>query len=192
MSAVTVHGYAISQTSSLVNTVLLYAVIIATLVLRYRTRLHRPHVTLATGERLRPVYAIPMDTVLTIVFVGLVLFDLATRNLWHALSAAAGIAAGVAIGRLRARIQYVRAEPKSQSIVMRRSGVEYAILALLLGVRLAEDYVVKSHTTVFTCILAALMSVALAQSVTRSSLIVARYRRDASIARATGTPAPPN
>jgi hypothetical protein len=188
MSTVTVHGYAISQTSTLVNTVLLYAVIAATLVLRYRTRLHRPNVTLEKGERLRPLLTIPMDTALTLVFVGLVLFDLATRNVWHAASAAAGGFVGLRIGQLRARVQYVRAESRAQSVVVRRSTVEYGVLVLLLGIRIAEDYVVKSHTTAFTCILAALMTLALTQSIVRSVLFVRRYRNDVAATRALAEP----
>lgn len=190
MSTVTVHGYTISHTSSVVNTVLLYVVIGATVILRYRTRRHRVNAALVAGERLRPLLTIPMDTALTVVFVGLILFDLATRDVWHALSSAAGVAMGIGLGLLRARVQYVRAVPAAQSIVMRRSPIEYAVLVLLLAVRVAEDYVVRSHTVALTCVLGALMALALAQSATRSYALVRRFRRDAAAERAIAIPKP--
>ena len=77
---------------------------------------------------------------------------------------------------------YVRAEPKSKSVVLRRSGIEYGLLLLLIVIRTIEDSEAHSRTGVSSLIFSALIALAVVESIARSVFIVLKYQkeRDAS------------
>jgi hypothetical protein len=168
----------VTHSTNAINTAILYAALLIMVVLRQRTRGHPANATLLKGERLRPLAITMMDPVLSVVFVGVVLWDLATRDVVHAVVALLGAIIGLPIGILRARVQFVRAVPEAKGVVFRRSGAEYALLALLLVLRLAETSVQHARSTALTCVLAGLVALAVSESFARTTAIVLHYRRD--------------
>jgi len=119
-----------------------------------------------------------LDPVLVLVFIGPVLWDLLTRDTGHVLTALLGAAAGVPIGVARARTMYVRAVKDAQSVIFRRSNLEYGLLAILLALRIVESSIAKLHSDLATYTLTALLALAAAESIARTMEIVFRYRRE--------------
>lgn len=185
-----------SHSANVFNTVILYAAIIVMLILRQRTRAHPANAHLVKGERLRPLAITVMDPILSLVFVGYVLWDLATRDVSHAGAAIVGALIGIPIGLMRARVQYVRAVPEAKAVVFRRSGAEYVLLGILLVLRLAESSIENSHTTALTLLLGGMVALAVAESITRTAAITVHYYRDAAHppaeASAPSAPSAPN
>jgi len=173
-----------TQTSPL-SSLLLLPVLVVLVVLVRRGKLQSTQATLGRGERIRPLAITLLDPLVSLVIIGGYLWRLSTANVAHLVAAIAGAAVGVAIGRLRAKVMYVRAVPETRSIVLTRSGLEYALVGLLLVLRLTENSLNTTHATVASAAVAALAALALSEAFARSAFIVARYRREAA------APAPP-
>lgn len=170
---------AAAQGSNTAETVVTYGVLITMLVLRRRTQTHPAQQTLVKGERLRPVLITALDPVLSGLFAGPLLWHLAAHSAPHLAAAVAGGAVGVPIGLLRARVMFVRAVPSAQGVVFRRSPMEYGLLSLLLVLRLLEGSIEHFKTGPLTYVVAALVGLAIVESVTRAAGIIVRYRTDA-------------
>ncbi len=119
-----------------------------------------------------------LDPVLVVVFIGSVLWDLIARDVGHLIVALLGAAAGVPIGVARARTMYVRAVKDAQSVIFRRSNLEYGLLAVLVILRIVESSIAKLHSDVATYTLTALLALAVAESLARTLDIIVRYRRE--------------
>jgi hypothetical protein len=133
---------------------------------------------LPKGQRLRPIVITWLDPIVSILVIGSVFYDLLSRNVAHVLAAMLGAAVAIPIGLARAHTQYVRAVPSARAVVFRRSGLEYGLLGLLLGLRLAESAIERSHDTALTLLLTALISLAVVEPVARTAGITAKYLRD--------------
>ena len=119
-----------------------------------------------------------LDPVLSVLFIGSVLWSLASRDPSHVLAALLGTGVGIPIGIARARTMYVRAVPEHKSVIFRRSQLEYGLLGILLVLRLAADAISKAHSGLVTCALAALIALAVSESITRAAAITIRYRQE--------------
>lgn len=119
-----------------------------------------------------------LDPVLVVVFIGSVLWDLIARDVGHLIVALLGAAAGVPIGVARARTMYARAVKDAQSVIFRRSNLEYGLLAVLVILRIVESSIAKLHSDVATYTLTALLALAVAESLARTLDIIVRYRRE--------------
>jgi hypothetical protein len=160
--------------------VLVFLVVIA--VMRSRSLRANRGFVLQKGERLRPIMITLLDPVISIVLIGSVLWSLMTRSDLHFLAALIGAAGGVPIGVARARVQYVRAVGTAKSVVFRRSPMEYGLLSLLLVLRLAESSIANLHKGFASYVLAALIALAIAESIARSVAIGVRYHRETTLA----------
>lgn len=133
---------------------------------------------LPKGQRIRPLRLELIDPVLILLIVGSVLWTDVTKSWLHALFLIIGLALGIPIGLFRARVMLVRAIPSQQSVVLTRSGVEYAMLAILVVLKIVEDALNLEHTgpSVLGLIVTLLMALGLGESVARTTVIVVKYR----------------
>lgn len=159
---------------SLVSLVALIAIVI--LVRRGKKSI--PETPLLPGERNRPLAITLLDPVVSLLIIGPVFWYLITADFVHFATALLGGSAGVGIAWARARVMYVRAEPKSKSVVLRRSGIEYGLLLLLIVIRTIEDSETHSRGGVGSLILTALISLGVVETIARSGFIVWRYQRE--------------
>jgi hypothetical protein len=159
-------------------------VLVVIMILRRRGISQTPQGSLNKGERQRPILITWLDPLVSILFVGSVLWGLMTRNYAHAGAAIIGALVGIPIGLARARVMYVRAVHESKSIILRRSPAEYALLAVLLAIRLSANSIANLHNSFATYALTAVLALGIAESIARASAIVWRYHREVPAAEA--------
>jgi len=170
------------QSSSGTNgfeTVVLYAVIVAAAILVRKGRLDPAANDLERRQRIRPLLLEWLDPVIAVVLVGSTVWTTAFPNVAHGGVSLLGAAVGIPIGLARARVMFVRALPGSKSVVLTRSTTEYLLLGLLLCLRLGGNAIARAHSTGGIYALAALLGLAVAESVARSAAITIRYRNSA-------------
>jgi len=155
-----------------------FAVLVVIMVLVRRGRMNTANVPLAKGERIRPLLITLLDPVVSLVIIGPIFWYLATTNVEHATMAAIGGVAGVGIAWARAKVMFVRAVQEVKSVILRRSGAEYALLGLLIVLRLIEDSVKNNRVGVESLFLTALISLAVFEPIARSAFIVLKYQRN--------------
>lgn len=152
--------------------VIVIVIVIATLVRRGRLSARGGQLT--RGERVRPIAITLLDPVISVIVIGSIFWRLASTDATHVTAAILGGAAGVAVGWARARVMFVRAMPESNNIVLRRSVWEYALLALLIVVRLVESDLTR-RTGFESLLLTVFVSLGLVEAIARSSFIVAKF-----------------
>lgn len=148
------------------------------MVLVRRGRMNASKAPLAKGERLRPLLITLLDPVLSLVIIGPIFWHLTTTNVAHVAIAAAGGIVGVGIAWARARVMFVRAVHETKSVVLRRSSAEYALLGLLIVLRLVEGSVKHDRVGVESIVLTALIALAIFEPIARSSFIVLKYLKN--------------
>jgi hypothetical protein len=164
------------------------AVLVAASILVRRGRLESRHSLLAPRERIRPLAITLLDPIVSVVIIGPFVAHFARSSPSQLLGALVGATAGVALGYLRARIMFVRAIRATKSIVLRRSGLEYGLVAILIVLRLLQGPIERSHASVALAGLTALASLALLEALARSAFIVQRYRLSPHASPATEGP----
>lgn len=135
-------------------------------------------VELTNGERVRPLAITLLDPVASVVIIGPIFWHLMTTDVQHVVIASVGGAIGVVIAWARARVMFVRAVQVTKSVILRRSGAEYALLGLLIVLRLIEGSVKNDRIGVQSLVLTALISLAVIEPIARSSFIVDRYLKN--------------
>jgi hypothetical protein len=158
--------------------VVVLAVLVVIMVLVRRGRMNTSNVALAKGERIRPLAITLLDPVLSLIVIGPIFWHLTTTNVNHVVLAVVGGAVGVGIGWARSRVMFVRAVRETKSVILRRSGAEYALLGLLIVLRLIEDSVKHNRVGVESLVLTALISLAVVEPIARSSFIVMKYLKN--------------
>lgn len=133
---------------------------------------------LPKGQYLRLVRTLSIDPVMDLLVVGAILWGDLTRNWEHAAAAAVGAAIGLAVGRYRFRIQYVRSVPEHHAVVMVRSRAEYVALVVLLLVRAAAEQHQIPVNGALTLLVTLLLSVCVLESIGRAVSFLRQYRRD--------------
>jgi hypothetical protein len=157
------------------GSVVVLVVLVVIMVLVRRGRMNTSNVPLAKGERIRPLAITLLDPVVSVIVIGPIFWHLTTTNVNHVVLAVVGGVVGVGIGWARARVMFVRAVHEAKSVILRRSGAEYALLGLLIVLRLIEDSVKHNRVGVESLILTALISLAVVEPFSRSSFIVQKY-----------------
>ena len=166
------------QSSGGLGSLVSFAALIAIVILVRRGRKSTPEIPLLPGERFRPLAITLLDPVVSLVIIGPIFWHLITANLIHVGAALLGAAFGVGIAWARARVMYVRAEPKSKSVVLRRSGIEYGLLLLLIVIRTVENSETHSRSGFSSLILTALISLGVVETIARSGFIVLKYQNE--------------
>jgi hypothetical protein len=152
------------------------AVLVVIMILVRRGRMNTANVPLEKGERIRPLLITLLDPVVSVVIIGPIFWHLTTTNVEHFTMAVIGGVVGIAIAWARARVMFVRAVLEVKSVILRRSGAEYALLGLLIVLRLIEDSVKNPRVGVQSLVLTALIALAIFEPIARSAFIVLKYR----------------
>ena len=166
------------SSSGTISGLVSFAALIAIVILVRRGKKSTPETPLSPGERFRPLAITLLDPVVSLVIIGPIFWHLLTTNLVHVGAAILGSFAGVGIAWARARVMYVRAEPKSKSVVLRRSGIEYGLLFLLIVIRTIEDTETHNRSGVSSLILTAFISLGVVETIARSGFIVLKYQKE--------------
>jgi hypothetical protein len=133
---------------------------------------------LAKGERVRPLAITLLDPVVSLVIIGPIFWHLVSTNVDHVAYSLLGAVVGIGIGWARARVMFVRAIRASKNVVLRRSGVEYGLLSLLIVLRLVESSVKNDRVGFQSFALTVLIALAVIESIARSLFILIRYLND--------------
>jgi hypothetical protein len=165
------------------------AVLVVIMVLVRRGRMNTSNADLAQGERIRPLTITLLDPVVSLIIIGPIFWHLTSTNLEHVIMALVGGVIGLGIAWARARVMFVRAVHETKSVVLRRSTAEYALLGLLIALRLIEDSVKHNRIGVESLILTALISLAVIEPIARSSFIVMKYLKNDPVS--PSSPEPP-
>jgi hypothetical protein len=150
-------------------------VLIVIVILVRRGRATSSRSSLAKGERVRPLAITLLDPLVSLVIIGPIFWHLVSTNLDHVAYAALGAAFGIGIGWARARVMFVRAMRASKNVVLRRSGVEYGLLSLLIILRVVESSIKNDRIGFQSFALTVLISLAVVESIARSLFILLRY-----------------
>jgi hypothetical protein len=154
------------------------ALLVVIMVLTRRGRMNTGNVPLEKGERIRPLLITLLDPVVSLIIIGPIFWHLTTTNVDHVAVAVVGGAVGVVIAWVRARVMFVRAVHEFKSVILRRSPAEYALLGLLIVLRVIEDSVKHNRVGVESIVLTALISLAVFEPIARTSFIVMKYARN--------------
>lgn len=163
------------QSSNPVVGIVVLAALVAISILVRKGRLQSRSSPLAPRERIRPLAITLLDPVISVIIIGQFVWHLAAHSSVHLVAAFVGAVWGVFIGYLRARIMFVRAIRATKSIVLRRSGLEYGLVLVLVILRSTEGAIERSVSTLAQSALTALATLAVVEAVARSAFIVRRY-----------------
>lgn len=166
------------QAENSVQSVLILLFLVVALSLVRKGRLDTKGATLPPRQRIRPVILEILDPMLAIIVVGPVLAHELNVDTWHVLAGLVGVGAGVPIGLLRSRVQYVRAIKSSKSVVLVRSRAEYALIFLLVILRSSESSIRQNHSTSVTLLFALLLALPIGESCARTFSMVKKYRSE--------------
>ncbi|HEV3267944.1 MAG TPA: hypothetical protein VGZ68_06040 [Acidimicrobiales bacterium] len=176
------------QAEQSVQTVLIVVFMVVAYSLVRKGRLDTKNATLEPRQRIRPVLLEVLDPLLAIIVVGPVLAHELNVDAWHILAGFVGLAAGVPIGLLRSRVQYVRAIQSSKSVVLVRSRAEYALIFLLVILRSSESSIRQNHATLVTLLFALLLALPIGESCARTYSMVKKYRHETVGSPSLGIP----
>jgi len=163
-----------------VGLVIIVALVVISRLVR-RGRLQSRNANLAAGERIRPLAITLIDPVISVLIIGEFVWHLVAHSRAHVVAALIGALVGVALGYVRARIMFVRAIKPTTSVVLRRSGLEYGLVAVLIVLRSTEGTIERSSSSLAQSALTALATLALIEAVARSGFIVQRYLASAEV-----------
>ncbi|HUY16840.1 MAG TPA: hypothetical protein VMV11_04675, partial [Acidimicrobiales bacterium] len=161
-----------------VQTVLTLLFLVAAFFLVRKGRSETKGTMLLPRQRIRPVLLEMLDPLLAFIVVGPVLAHELNVDTWHVLAGLLGVGAGVPIGLLRSRVQYVRAIRRSKSVVLVRSRAEYALIFLLVILRSSESSIRQNHSTSVTLLFALLLALPIGESCARTFSMVVKYRNE--------------
>jgi hypothetical protein len=180
----------VKSSSGGAGSIAVLGLLVVIMMLVRRGRMNTANVELAKGERVRPLLITLLDPVVSLIIIGPIFWHLTTTNVDHVIAAVVGGAVGVVIAWARARVMFVRAVHKAKSVILRRSPAEYALLGLLIVLRLVEDSIKHNRVGVESIVLTTLISLAIFEPIARTSFIVMKYR-DNEDARPTSPPESP-
>lgn len=166
------------SSSSGISSLVSLAALITIVILIRRGKRNTPETPLLPGERFRPLAITMLDPVVSLMIIGPIFWHLITTNFAHVGAAFLGGTFGVGIAWARARVMYVRAEPKSKSVVLRRSGIEYGLLFLLIVIRMIETSETHNRSGFSSLVLTALISLGVVETIARSGFIVLKYQKN--------------
>jgi hypothetical protein len=163
------------QSSNPVVGLVTIAALVAISVLVRRGRLQSRTSALAPRERIRPLAITLIDPVISVIIIGPFVWHFVDTSALRLGAMTLGGVGGVAIGWARARIMFVRALKDTTSVVLRRSGLEYGLVVVLIVLRSLEGTIDRSHSSLAVAGVTGLATLALVEALSRSAFIVQRY-----------------
>ncbi len=167
--------------------VVLGALVVVSFLVR-QGRLQSRGANLNPGERLRPLAISCIDPLISLLIIGPLLWKLASHHSGNLAGAVGGAVIGVVIGYFRARVMFVRTQKRTRSVVLRRSGIEYALVAVLIVLREIEGSLELDHVSTATVAVAALAALGLVEAFARAGFIIGRYVAHRELPTSTGVP----
>jgi hypothetical protein len=165
---------AASNSPGATSLLVLGALVVVAFLVR-RGKLQSRSANLNKGERMRPLLITCIDPLISLLIIGPLLWRLVSADAANALGAVGGALAGVVIGYFRANVMFVRAEKGSVSVVLKRSGVEYGLVALLVVLRSLEGQLELHKASAGTVAVSALAALGLVEAFARAGFIIGRY-----------------
>ncbi len=166
------------QSTSPITGIILIGAMVAISILVRRGRLQSRTSNLAAKERIRPLAITLLDPVISVIIIGPFVWHFLSHSTAHVLAGCVGAALGVVVGYARARVMFVRAIHETKSVVLRRSGLEYGLVLVLIVLRSTEGSFERSSSGLARSLVTALATLALVEAVARSGFIVERYLND--------------
>ncbi len=165
----------VGESSGSGGSILVLIALVAVVFLVRQGRLQSRSANLNRGERMRPLAITCIDPLISLVIIGPLLWRLVSASGANTVAAIGGAVAGLVIGYFRARVMFVRAEKRSFSVVLKRSGVEYALVFVLIVLRSIEGRLEIDHVSTATVVVSALAALGLVEAFARAGFIIGRY-----------------
>ncbi len=159
------------------ETGLFLALLVALILLQRSSRATTRHLPLGDGQHARPLAAILLEPFLELILVAVVLRDELTEGSAHWVVASLGAVIGVAVGVVRARNVYVRAEPRYHVVILRDTRAETIALVALLALDIGSQVINQSSEWLSLFVTAALAFLVV-NSVTVAAEVTRRYRQE--------------
>ena len=172
------HSTSTSQTSVTSTLALIALLVIAVLVARSRRA--SKDVTISAGQRIRHIAITVLDPLVSLIVIAPALWRLLASDEWHIPAAVLGGCVGIIIGLQRAKVMMVSARRDIKSVVLRRSGLEYGLVGLLIALRSLEANLNLHDASLASTGVCALAGLGLAEAFARSGRIIQRYLAEES------------
>lgn len=167
------HSTSTSQTSATSTLALFALLVIAVLVARSRRA--SKDVTISAGQRIRHIAITVLDPLVSLIVIAPALWRLLASDGWHIPAAVLGGCVGIIIGLQRAKVMLVSVRRDIKSVVLRRSGLEYGLVGLLIALRSLEANLNLHDASLASTGVCALAGLGLAEAFARSGRIIQRY-----------------
>ena len=172
------HSTSTSQTSVTSTLALIALLVIAVLVARSRRA--SKDVTISAGQRIRHIAITVLDPLVSLIVIAPALWRLLASDEWHIPAAVLSGCVGIIIGLQRAKVMMVSARRDIKSVVLRRSGLEYGLVGLLIALRSLEANLNLHDASLASTGVCALAGLGLAEAFARSGRIIQRYLAEES------------
>jgi hypothetical protein len=117
------------------------------------------------------------DPIFEVLFIGIVLWDDLSRDIWHWVAGAIGVVFGYVFARYRTRIMWVRPLREKKAVILRNSGAEYLALIFLIVVKTVSENSTYSNYFVSLLITVGLLTI-VSESAFRIGLLFKRYNKE--------------
>mgnify|MGYP001594298489 FL=1 len=118
-----------------------------------------------------------LDPVFEVLFIGVVLWDDLSRDVWHWVAGGVGVVLGYFFARYRTRIMWVRHQREKKAVILRNSGAEYIALVFLVIVKTVSENSNFSNYFASLLITVGLLTI-VSESAIRVAILFKRYNKE--------------
>ena len=118
-----------------------------------------------------------LDPVFEVLFIGVVLWDDLSRDVWHWVAGGVGVVLGYFFARYRTRIMWVRPLLEKKAVILRNSGAEYIALVFLVIVKTVSENSSFSNYFASLLITVGLLTI-VSESAIRVATLFKRYNKE--------------
>ena len=118
-----------------------------------------------------------LDPVFEVLFIGVVLWDDLSRDVWHWVAGGVGVVLGYFFARYRTRIMWVRPLLEKKAVILRNSGAEYIALVFLVIVKTVSENSSFSNYFASLLITVGLLTI-VSESAIRVAILFKRYNKE--------------
>lgn len=118
-----------------------------------------------------------LDPVFEVLFIGVVLWDDLSRDVWHWVAGGIGVVLGFFFARYRTRIMWVRPLREKKAVILRNSGAEYIALLFLIIVKTVSENSSFSNYFASLLITVGLLTI-VSESALRVAILFKRYNTE--------------
>ena len=118
-----------------------------------------------------------LDPVFEVLFIGVVLWDDLSRDVWHWVAGGVGVVLGYFFARYRTRIMWVRPMREKKAVILRNSGAEYIALVFLVIVKMVSENSNFSNYFASLLITVGLLTI-VSESAIRVAILFKRYNKE--------------